>query len=272
MLPAPAPPPPAGGAGPPPAPGGGGPPPSRAGRLPVAPPRRLPGRPARTALRSPVAPPAPPRPRAPAPALARPPPARSAPAGCGRLGASAAPPRRRQRAVALPYGGRFGQLGHRDAGADAQSGALAELDAAQLRQAAEAHDVGGQRDLAALFDLRDNVRAAGQGATAFALLPEQGDGFSKALRGEILEPSHGRPQPPWFHHSKALGLGQTTVYVKVRRGTCWSAYNLCESCEEALMLFFVKASLPDVPPVPRELWLGVGVSTWGGSKQLEKHG
>ena len=38
------------------------------------------------------------------------------------------------------------------------------------------------------------------------------------------------------------------------------------------MLFFVKASLPDVPPVPRELWLGMVVSTWEVIKQLENDG
>ena len=38
------------------------------------------------------------------------------------------------------------------------------------------------------------------------------------------------------------------------------------------MLFFVKASLPDVPPVTRELWLGMVVSTWEVIKQLENDG
>ncbi|MCH7835656.1 MAG: hypothetical protein IH864_02190 [Chloroflexi bacterium] len=38
------------------------------------------------------------------------------------------------------------------------------------------------------------------------------------------------------------------------------------------MLFFVKASLPDVPPVPRETWLGMVVSTWEVIKQLENDG
>ncbi len=38
------------------------------------------------------------------------------------------------------------------------------------------------------------------------------------------------------------------------------------------MLFYVKASLPDVPPVPRELWLGMVVSTWEVIKQLENDG
>lgn len=38
------------------------------------------------------------------------------------------------------------------------------------------------------------------------------------------------------------------------------------------MLFFVKASLPDIPPVPRDLWLGMVVSTWEVIKQLENDG
>ena len=38
------------------------------------------------------------------------------------------------------------------------------------------------------------------------------------------------------------------------------------------MLFYVKASLPDVPPVSRELWLGMVVSTWEVIKQLENDG
>ena len=38
------------------------------------------------------------------------------------------------------------------------------------------------------------------------------------------------------------------------------------------MLFFVKARLPDVPPVPRELYLGMVVSTWEVIKQLENDG
>ena len=38
------------------------------------------------------------------------------------------------------------------------------------------------------------------------------------------------------------------------------------------MLFYVKASLPDVPPVPRDLWLGKVVSTWEVIKQLENDG
>ncbi len=38
------------------------------------------------------------------------------------------------------------------------------------------------------------------------------------------------------------------------------------------MLFYVKASLPDVPPVPRKLWLGMVVSTWEVIKQLENDG
>ncbi len=38
------------------------------------------------------------------------------------------------------------------------------------------------------------------------------------------------------------------------------------------MLFYVKASLPDVPPVPREMWLGMVVSTWEVIKQLENDG
>ncbi len=38
------------------------------------------------------------------------------------------------------------------------------------------------------------------------------------------------------------------------------------------MLFFVKATLPDVPPVPREMWLGMVVSTWEVIKQLENDG
>src|SRR3972149_10062211 len=38
------------------------------------------------------------------------------------------------------------------------------------------------------------------------------------------------------------------------------------------MLFFVKATLPDVPPVARELWLGMVVSTWEVIKQLENDG
>jgi len=38
------------------------------------------------------------------------------------------------------------------------------------------------------------------------------------------------------------------------------------------MLFFVKAHLSDVPPVPRELYLGMVVSTWEVIKQLENDG
>lgn len=38
------------------------------------------------------------------------------------------------------------------------------------------------------------------------------------------------------------------------------------------MLFFVKATLPDVPPVPSEVWLGMVVSTWEVIKQLENDG
>ncbi len=37
-------------------------------------------------------------------------------------------------------------------------------------------------------------------------------------------------------------------------------------------MFYVKASLPDVPPVSRELWLGMVVSTWEVIKQLENDG
>jgi muconolactone delta-isomerase len=38
------------------------------------------------------------------------------------------------------------------------------------------------------------------------------------------------------------------------------------------MLFFVKATLPDGPPVPSEVWLGMVVSTWEVIKQLENDG
>ena len=38
------------------------------------------------------------------------------------------------------------------------------------------------------------------------------------------------------------------------------------------MLFFVRATLPDVPPVPSEVWLGMVVSTWQVIKQLESDG
>ena len=38
------------------------------------------------------------------------------------------------------------------------------------------------------------------------------------------------------------------------------------------MLFFVKAHLSDVPPIPRELYLGMVVSTWEVIKQLENDG
>lgn len=38
------------------------------------------------------------------------------------------------------------------------------------------------------------------------------------------------------------------------------------------MLFFVKATLPDIPPVPRDVWLGMVVSTWEVIKQFENDG
>lgn len=38
------------------------------------------------------------------------------------------------------------------------------------------------------------------------------------------------------------------------------------------MLFFIKAELRGMPPMPREQWLGMTVSTWEVIKQLENSG
>ncbi|MBI1884810.1 MAG: muconolactone delta-isomerase [Chloroflexi bacterium] len=38
------------------------------------------------------------------------------------------------------------------------------------------------------------------------------------------------------------------------------------------MLFFVKAELPEQPPMPREQWLGQVASTWEVIKNLEQNG
>jgi hypothetical protein len=38
------------------------------------------------------------------------------------------------------------------------------------------------------------------------------------------------------------------------------------------MLFFIKAELRSMPPMPREQWLGMTVSTWEAIKQLENTG
>lgn len=38
------------------------------------------------------------------------------------------------------------------------------------------------------------------------------------------------------------------------------------------MLFFIKAELRGIPPMPREQWLGMTASTWEVIKQLENSG
>src|SRR3989337_1412484 len=77
------------------------------------------------------------------------------------------------------------------------------------------------------------------------------------LRGSIILRPSGWPD-------NRLREGQAALAAR--------EYNLCKSSQEAPMLFFVKARLPDVPPVARELYLGMVVSTWEVIKQLENDG
>ncbi len=98
-------------------------------------------------------------------------------------------------AVSLSDRRRFRDLGHGDAGADAQAGPLVEVDAAELGDATEADQVGRGRYLVALLDLHDEVGAAGEGAAPGAPLAKEGERVSQALRGVILERSQGALLP-----------------------------------------------------------------------------